>query len=549
MKIPVLVIICLYIVTCFGQGVRQLENPAVRSPVPTSPVGPGNVPITTYQSGLHRSAGLDDTSERIVTGRIGGGKHFRGVLPYSSIYEFSGTLPTSTFDSFQRYTAFSEDYYRSGVTPFYSYTSTVTRTSPGTNQIIVPPSPKIRNTGAGAIDTSVELIPGTYQPSSSAGSKTGIVGKTRFFPMGTMPPEDMFSEQDEYKQSSLQRYEEQLKEFDRQLKEARDKAEYLEQELETEAPDSEDSEQDTTQQEPDLRLESEERDLEAERPQPSEQTQKQSEQDRQQPPLPSRGSKTRGSKKLDVYETMMQEYAQLNETYEQIFGERLESVGQEEKQPYWQMPELSERKLKYEKSTRITESSDTSRPRKSDTGPTDQSTEQASAEARAVLSKHDTFASYAEDKFNRSLRAAEQYMKQGKFYLAVDAYTLASMYKPDDPLVYAGRSHALFAAGEYVSSALYLAKAIDMFPAYADFEVDIVSMIGDADTVEKRIADTNRWLEINKSPELHFLLAYIYMQLDRLPKANESITQAYRKMPDVPAVAILKEAIQKRLAK
>jgi tetratricopeptide (TPR) repeat protein len=244
---------------------------------------------------------------------------------------------------------------------------------------------------------------------------------------------------------------------------------------------------------------------------------------------------------------MMQEYAQLNETYEQVFGETIESRYQ--KQPERQGPDISERKLKYEQSSRITESPSASRqqPTKKDT--TEQSTAQASAEARAVLSKHKTFASYTQDKFNQSLKAAERYMKQGKFYLAVDAYTLASMYKPDDPLVYAGRSHALFAAGEYVSSALYLAKAIEMFPAYVDFEIDIVSMIGDADTVEKRIADINRWLEASKSPELNFLLAYIYMQLDRLPKAKEEIAQAYQKMPDVTAVAILREAIQKRTDK
>ncbi len=526
-KILVFVISSLCIAASFGQGGRQLENPALRNPVPTNPVGPGNVPVTTYQSGLVRSPSFDDTSEHVVTGRIGGGKHFRGVLPYNSMYDFSGTLPSSTFDSFQRYTEFSNDYYRNGVTPFYSYTSTVTRISPGTNTVIAPPSPKIRSTGS---NTYIGLTPEAYQSSSPVGTRTGILGKTRFSPVGTLPPEQFISEQDGSSQPSLRRYEEQLEEFDRQLKQAKSKAEHLQKELKTETPTLDGLDEDTAQQGRNELLQAEEKDRQTDSPMSSDQT---------QPP----------SEQLDVYERMMQEYAQLNETYEQIFGETIESRHQSKKPSTWQGPDISERKLKYKQSTRITESPDASRQQQPERDKADQSTEQASAEARAVLSRHETFASYAQDKFNQSLRAAEQYMKQGKFYLAVDAYTLASMYKPDDPLVYAGRSHALFAAGEYVSSALYLAKAIEMFPAYVDFKIDIVSMIGDVDTVEKRITNINQWLEASKSPELHFLLAYIYMQLDRLPKADESIAQAYQKMPDVTAVAILREAIQKRLGK
>ncbi|MGD9109914.1 MAG: hypothetical protein PVG93_03130, partial [Phycisphaerales bacterium] len=89
-KILVFVIISLCIAAGFGQAGSQLRSPALRNSVSTNPIGPGNVPVTTYRSGLIRSRSFDDTSERVITGRIGGGKHFRGVLPYNSIYDFSG---------------------------------------------------------------------------------------------------------------------------------------------------------------------------------------------------------------------------------------------------------------------------------------------------------------------------------------------------------------------------------------------------------------------------------------------------------------------------
>jgi len=109
------------------------------------------------------------------------------------------------------------------------------------------------------------------------------------------------------------------------------------------------------------------------------------------------------------------------------------------------------------------------------------SPEEISSKAKSILGEYKTFASYSQNKFNRYMLAGERYLKEGKFYLAADAYTLASVYKPDDPLAYAGKSHALFAAGEYMSSALYLSRALTVFPEYARFKIDIISMLGDKD--------------------------------------------------------------------
>jgi tetratricopeptide (TPR) repeat protein len=167
------------------------------------------------------------------------------------------------------------------------------------------------------------------------------------------------------------------------------------------------------------------------------------------------------------------------------------------------------------------------------------------ARAKTILGPHETFASYADDKFNRHLRAAEEYLKQGKYYRAADAYTLASMYKPGDPLADAGKSHALFAAGEYMSSALYLARALEIFPDYARFKVDIVAMVGDRDKLETRIADAEQWWKTSNAPELQFLLAYVYYQMDRVERAREAINNAHENMPEAAAVITLKRAIER----
>jgi len=170
-----------------------------------------------------------------------------------------------------------------------------------------------------------------------------------------------------------------------------------------------------------------------------------------------------------------------------------------------------------------------------------------SIRAKTLMGSYESFASFSKDKFNQYLSAAEQYLKQGKYYRAADAYTLASIYKPDDPLAYAGKSHALFAAGEYMSSALFLSRALEIFPEYAQLKIDIEAMVGDIDKLETRVVDVEQWLERSDAAELWFLLGYVYYQMDRPQHAKEAIDAAYEKMPMAPPVITLKKAIYEHI--
>ena len=143
------------------------------------------------------------------------------------------------------------------------------------------------------------------------------------------------------------------------------------------------------------------------------------------------------------------------------------------------------------------------------------------------------------------MKSAEEFLKQGQYYRAADAYTLASIYKPEDPLAYAGKSHSLFASGEYMSSAYYLTRTINIFPEYVKVKIDLNAMIPDKDRLENRISDIAKWIEKTGSGELEFLLAYIYYQLDKPQQARNAIDSSAQKMPDSQAVQALKQAIEK----
>ena len=121
---------------------------------------------------------------------------------------------------------------------------------------------------------------------------------------------------------------------------------------------------------------------------------------------------------------------------------------------------------------------------------------------------------------------------------------MALLYKRGDARAYAGKSYALLAAGEYMSSALFLSRALEASPEYASRKVDIVEAIGDRDKIESRIADAEQWFKKSGAPELEFLLSYIYYRMGRLPQAKQAINGAVEKMPESTAAAALKKAIE-----
>ena len=184
-----------------------------------------------------------------------------------------------------------------------------------------------------------------------------------------------------------------------------------------------------------------------------------------------------------------------------------------------------------------------------------------SARAKRIRGPHTSSDSFSEAKFNQHLQAAQGHLKAGRYYRAADSFALASIYKLDpgqagsDPvqagglaLCFAGRGHALFAAGEYVSSALFLSRALDIAPEYAQTKIDLAVMLGGQNKLEGRIADIKEWLGRSGSGRLEFLLGYVYYRMGRLAQAKQVIDAAYEKMPQSPAVDAVKRAIDDAIA-
>lgn len=445
------------------------------------------VPATRYRSGLIKSPNpIDTSSNLIMTGNIRGGRYFQGVVPYRATTDFGDSVPSAMLDSFLRDSAGSEDFgrYTALPRPYYSPSATVATTSPGYSGIISPPATDL----TGKTADRFLLPPPTNRQALSAVETQLSYQRLRPLAMTPQQLERVIA-------FELNQYMGTPKITDRQP-------------------------QDRTQQltgktpEPQKGITTTEESLlfPTTKKTPAD-VLKQFEQQRP-------AEKTAQPEQLDVYEKMKRQIYDLQKGLEQA--------------PPTQQPEQTAQPQQQISEQQTPESSQARKLSE---------THLYAVRAKAIMGPHETFASFAMDKFNQHIRAAELYLKQGKFYRAADAYSIASLYKPDDPLAYAGKSHALFAAGEYMSSALFLARALELFPDYACLKIDLEAMVADRDKLETRVADVKEWLEKTKAPEMNFLLAYVYHQMQRPISAKEAIDAAYEKMPDSPAVIALKKAI------
>ncbi|MBN1393149.1 MAG: hypothetical protein JW947_10150 [Sedimentisphaerales bacterium] len=497
----------LLFLTAFSAAAWAVENYA----------NPATAPVSTRREGLIRSPSqIDGSGNLLVTGNIRGPAYFRGVVPYRAPTDFSGTLPSTSLDSFLRdsagvgdagrYTNYSG--YNLGYRPYYSPTQTVT-TFPGI-------SAGAPTANIGAYSAQSYLSGGLPTRRDETLDSASALSLARWRPMSMSPAEMqklIDSEIAKYSPARLtdQQYQAPIEPFKREPNQPSDIIEeFSKSTAGLNNPLLFYPEQKPDSNSPGMGL-----------PFETPAQKQQEEQGEEKTGLPFYMSDELNlDRQRDVYDTIKRQLDKLQKELEQTLAAELiqdtavSAAGEEETQ---QETNLAEK---------IAEA------------------DMSAARAKAIMGPFETFASFSEDRFNQNMRAAEMYLKQGRYYRAADAYTLASLYKPDDPLACAGKSHALFASGEYMSSALFLSRALCIFPDYAALKVDIVAMVGSRDTLESRIADVEEWIKRSGAPELQFLLAYVYHQMGRPQPAKEAINAAFEKMPDDPAILALKKAIE-----
>ncbi len=537
-----------------------LQNPYVRSPA-----GSISRPVSQTRQGLFRSPSRYDTGgNRLVVGNVRGGKHFRADVPYQSTTSFSESVPSAELSSFLRYSAGEEGFKREAgrykrTLPYYNPSQTVTFTKPGRPGVFTSSSAsaiKSVSSGSGAVGGLAQTThPSTRVLADGAASVSDIRSRPMSRSMeemerlisaevGGLPGgEGLTTEGVEPRAERISDRAADLKIKPVGQEEIRQRSglagrPYAE---ETAAMEDRVVMPFGREQIPSKR----QVEVESETDVPVKSTQE----------SPGVGGEQQDL--FDTYKQVRQQIDNLQETLKQLKADKAASETSAIKS-VWQARETAgaEKKsgqldIRYpgidtqlQSFRRNIERLASGRGQAEELSGGDISTQ-----AKRILGGK-SLASFSEDKFNEYIRAAELYQEQGRHYRAVSAYTLASIYNPDDARAYAGKGHALFAAGEYMSSALYLSRAIEISPEYAAAKVNLLDILAtdDKEKLDSRIAEAEEWLHrSDNTAELQFLLGYIYYQVGKLDKAKEMIDVAYIKMPGSPAVDALRKAIDENI--
>mgnify|MGYP000545345421 CR=1 FL=1 len=162
---------------------------------------------------------------------------------------------------------------------------------------------------------------------------------------------------------------------------------------------------------------------------------------------------------------------------------------------------------------------------------------------KAILGEHKTYKSLARARFDEFMKSGNTLMKEGRYYKAINAYVLATVWNSSDGQVNLYRGIAHFAAGEYISGSLFVHRAILLAPDIAGEKIELTTILPDKDLIDNRLIEATDWQKRSDSGEIALLLAYIYHRQDRPDKAREFIKIAQDKLADSKAVETLKKAI------
>ncbi len=116
--------------------IQPVASPAVNREIPNARPVVMDMRVASRQANQE----LSYNNNLMVTGHVGGGKHFRAFVPYTSGSTLKASMPSDSLSSFFRLTQ-QQDYRSSSpmaYTPYYSMTATATYTTAEQSGIITP---------------------------------------------------------------------------------------------------------------------------------------------------------------------------------------------------------------------------------------------------------------------------------------------------------------------------------------------------------------------------------------------------------------------------
>ncbi|MBN1806403.1 MAG: tetratricopeptide repeat protein [Sedimentisphaerales bacterium] len=535
----------------FGSSVsRSVENSGILNPVDL-----GTLPSGSYQSDPIRSpVGIDINGNLVITGNVRRGMHFRDTVPYDSTTSFKGTLGSSSLNSFLRDSAGPEDLTRStnqyGIQPYYLQSRTVATTRPGYSGVFRPSGTILDNRRLqGGFTTGTYMFDSDNQTLLDSDTSAALPvsqGVQTQYKTPVNPPTIVKSIRE------LKLLTQQTESNDRQMVIEKYRKQNNQTQDNTQKPQ-------TGNQQDGISFES--------MPGPEHNRQSVIEKYKfVEPPVPGLDTESEQTVMPDISSMATAEkHTQANSVIPQDGIPGLDITEQVKKQ-LEDLTTTIEKKEKQETGlkgkdimTNIGLSSDAFKWGESSYNSTKSAEDRLnelkkfsrndlSAEADEIIGTGTDSDTFSMRRFNHHFQEAQDHLQRGRYYVAVDSFAMALIYKPNDPLCLAGRGHALLAAGEYISSALFLSRAIEAYPEYAGTRINLAVMLGGPNILDVRIADIKEWQQRSGSGQLDFLLGYIYYRTGRLGPARKAINSAYVKLPQSGAIAIVKKAVDDALA-
>lgn len=565
-----LVVVCA--VTSFSSGTRPGSYGVPSAP---SAARSATTPLSSYENGTVATPNpIDNSSALIVTGNVAGGKHFQGSVPYRPLTSIDAPLGSTSLDPFLRRTAPSATSADpSGASsPFYSQTGTVaTPTGGALGRGLGTTSADGLSRSQYTLGSDLKLPPDSVAsslPSSSALplGDTAMGWQTSSSPDGPATRED-YDRQMAQLQERLARVKAELAQLERGLAAGEELSgsstpqqpvlPYSQTQIGQPGRVSETAQRDELLQETarllsatmgltdpagqqnDARPTDSDATIPLETPGAPPRLRLYEEQDDAQTPAGTPLSidalvapRTReaagagATRNLNELPAMQR----VNETARTFDG-----ASAFLNRPATSTPTQAFRREDLPNADRVLEQARSAAPSQSASTPTQ------SRVTPASVSANDD--SPSAKLFDRHLQEGYRLMQRRDYQRACEAFTLATAYRPHDARAYLGKGHALLAAGQYLDSALSVAKAVELDLPCVLQRIDLIQLVGGPDAFITHFNELDRLIEADGGPQIQFLMAYLYYQMDRPQEAKAAIDAAQKLLPASMPIDLLRAAL------